>query len=347
MDHILECKDITKSFGSVTVVQNMSFSLEPGEIVSLLGPSGCGKTTVLRLIAGFLSPDQGEIEIGGSTVYKNNKGVPPEKRGVGLVFQDYALFPHLSVLKNITFGLKDGDKEKIASKYISLLGLEGLESRMPGELSGGQQQRVALARALAPSPKVLLLDEPFSNLDASLRLDVREEILDILKSNGVSAIFVTHDQEEAFFVGDKIAIMNNGYLEQLGSPYEIYHNPKSSFIAKFVGTADFISVSNVSDHASTIVGDVDLPNRTNDSNELEIMVRPDDIELHTDTQRFNATIVSSIFQGGSYIYKVSMDSGETLHCLEHHAVQIPLGSRVLVSMSNHHKPLFFHNGIQL
>ncbi|MEM7299183.1 MAG: ABC transporter ATP-binding protein, partial [Bacteroidota bacterium] len=303
--------------------------------------------TILRLIAGFLSPNEGVIEIGGNIVYDETKMVPPEKRGVGLVFQDYALFPHLSVLKNITFGLRDGNKEEIVSKYISLLGLDGLESRMPNELSGGQQQRVALARALAPNPKVLLLDEPFSNLDASLRLEVREEILSILKSNQVSAIFVTHDQEEAFFVGDKIAIMNNGYLEQLGSPYEIYHNPNSSFIAKFVGTADFISVQNVSNKASTSIGDVDLPNGIKNSDHLKIMVRPDDIELSADAKQFNATIVSSIFQGGSYVYKVALDSGDKLHCLEHHSIQIPLGSRVFVSISTHHKPLFFQNGYQL
>ncbi len=347
MSDILRCENLTKSFGSLTVVDNMSFSLEPGQILSLLGPSGCGKTTILRLITGFLFPDQGVIEIDGRRVNDSNVHVPPEKRGVGIVFQDYALFPHLNVLQNITFGIRDGDKEAIAAKYISLLGLDGLESRMPGQLSGGQQQRVALARALAPDPKVLLLDEPFSNLDASLRISVREEIRDILKSNNVSAIFVTHDQEEAFFVGDKVAIMNQGILEQLGTSYDIYHNPNSRFIANFVGTADFIPVKIVSNKASTCLGNFDLPNGLNGSHHLEIMTRPDDIEINTSAENTNGSIMSCVFQGGSFIYRVSMDTGEMLHCAQHHTVSINLGSRVSVSISPHHKPLFFEDGYRL
>lgn len=347
MSIILKCEDVTKRFGSTTAVNNFSFSLEPGQIISLLGPSGCGKTTILRLISGFIALDEGLIEIGGYKVNDNSVFVPPEKRGVGIVFQDYALFPHLSVLDNITFGIKNGDKISAARRYISLLGLDGLELRMPGELSGGQQQRVALARALAPNPKVLLLDEPFSNLDASLRTDVREEILDILKSNEVSAIFVTHDQEEAFFVGDKVAIMNKGSLEQIGSSHDIYHNPRSKFIAKFVGTADFIQVRSESNKAFTCLGSFDLPNGVNNAEQLEIMIRPDDIEIDTNLKQANGSVMSSIFQGGSYIYKVAMNNGETLQCWNHHSIQIPLGSRVSVSMSPHHKPLFFQNGYQV
>lgn len=347
MSEVLKCENVTKNFGSTIAVNNLSLSLESGQIISLLGPSGCGKTTLLRLIAGFLTLDDGLIQIAGSKVNDSYVFVPPEKRGVGIVFQDYALFPHLNVLNNITFGIRNGDKHEAAARYISLLGLDGLESRMPGELSGGQQQRVALARALAPNPKVLLLDEPFSNLDASLRLEVREEILDILRANNVSAIFVTHDQEEAFFVGDKVAIMNNGALEQIGTSYDIYHNPNSRFIAQFVGTADFLPVKTVLNKVSTCLGSFDLPQQINNVDQLEIMIRPDDIEIHTNSNEPNATITSSTFQGGNYIYKVAMDSGEVVQCLKHHAVQIALDSRVFVSMSSHHKPLFFHNGYQL
>lgn len=334
---------MTKRFGSVTAVDNLSLNLKQGEILSLLGPSGCGKTTLLRLLAGFVSPDEGEIEIGGRRVNAKNINVPPEKRGLGIVFQDYALFPHLTVLKNVEFGLKNGDKDGAASKYISLLGLKGLESRFPSELSGGQQQRVAIARALAPGAEVLLLDEPFSNLDASLRLEVREEILDILKSNKVSTIFVTHDQEEAFFMGDRVAVMKDGELEQIGTPYDIYHVPNSRFIAEFVGTADFLSVYSVLGKASTILGDFEPPGDLAGHDGLEIMVRPDDVAIGRSGE-LTATVVSCAFQGDSYLYRISLDSGQVLHCSEHHAVRYEPGARVSVSIAPHHSPLFFQNG---
>lgn len=342
MSTVLSCKNVTKRFGSVTAVNNFSLTLEQGELISLLGPSGCGKTTLLRLLAGFVYPEEGEIEISGKKVNSKNLNVPPEKRGLGMVFQDYALFPHLTVEKNIQFGLKNGDKNGTAQKYMSLLGLEGLESRMPSELSGGQQQRVALARALAPGADVLLLDEPFSNLDASLRVEVREEILDILKSNNISTIFVTHDQEEAFFMGDRVAVMKDGELEQIGSAYEVYHAPYSRFIAEFVGTADFLSVYSVLGKASTILGDFDPPASIANQDELEIMVRPDDVAISLSGE-CTATIISSAFQGDSYLYRILLDSGQVIHCSEHHALRFEPGAKVSVSIAPHHSPLFFQN----
>lgn len=346
MNPVLNCVEVSKRFGQVTAVDKLSISLEPGQILSLLGPSGCGKTTTLRLFAGFLSPDAGIIEIGGRTVDGYDIHIPPEKRRVGIVFQDYALFPHLNVQDNITFGIKNGHRNVIAGKYMALLGLHGLEARMPDELSGGQQQRVALARALAPNPNVLLLDEPFSNLDASLRLDVREEIRDILKANGISVIFVTHDQEEAFFMGDKVAIMNKGALEQFGSPHEIYHYPYTRFVAKFVGIADFLKVRNDSGMAVTSVGKLDFPAGIRNCENVEIMIRPDDVTIEYSPQG-NGEVISSVFQGGSYIYRVMLETDEIIHCTQHHTVKLPVGTKVSVNYSTHHKPPFFQDGYRV
>lgn len=346
MLQVLSCIEVTKRFGTVVAVDKLSITLENGQILSLLGPSGCGKTTTLRLLAGFAQPDEGVIEIGGRTVSGNRINIPPEKRRVGIVFQDYALFPHLNVLENITFGIRNGTGKAVAAKYMSLLGLGGLEKRMPDELSGGQQQRVALARALAPNPSVLLLDEPFSNLDASLRMEVREEIRDILKANGVSVIFVTHDQEEAFFMGDKVAIMNNGSLEQFGTPHEIYHFPYSKFVARFVGIADFLPVKTGSVTAETAIGKIDLPKEMRNCEDIDVMIRPDDVLIERSAEG-RGTIISSVFQGGSYVYRVSTDTGEVIHCSQHHTVQLPVGTRVSLSFCSHHSPPVFQNGYRL
>lgn len=346
MTQVLKCREVTKRFGSVIAVDSLTLTLEQGQILSLLGPSGCGKTTTLRLLAGFIPPDEGVIEIGGHTVNSNGIHIPPEKRRIGIVFQDYALFPHLTVLDNITFGIKSSDKESIAHKYMDLLGLGGLDSRMPDELSGGQQQRVALARALAPNPSVLLLDEPFSNLDASLRLEVREEIRDILKSKGISVVFVTHDQEEAFFMGDRIAIMNHGALEQFGSPHDIYHFPRSRFIAKFVGIADFLTVQSISGMAETVIGKLTLPGEIKDTGDVELMIRPDDVLIEKSVDG-HGKVISCVFQGGSYIYRVATDSGEIIHCAQHHTVELPVGTRVSLSFCSHHTPPFFKDGYRV
>lgn len=346
MSRVLNCVEVTKRFGEVKAVDNLSVSLEEGQILSLLGPSGCGKTTTLRLLAGFVKPDSGVIEIDGRIVNGNDIFIPPEKRKIGIVFQDYALFPHLNVLNNITFGVNNGYGKEVAAKYISILGLDGLESRMPDQLSGGQQQRVALARALAPNPSVLLLDEPFSNLDTSLRMGVREEIRDILKENGVSVVFVTHDQEEAFFMGDKVAIMNSGALEQFGSPHEIYHYPCSKFVARFVGIADFLPVRTVGERAETVIGAIDLPREVRQCDNIDVMIRPDDVLIESSPDG-RGTIISSVFQGGSYVYRVSTDTGEIIHCSQHHTVNLPVGTRVKMSFCSHHVPPVFQDGYRV
>lgn len=217
----VRCVDVHKSFGTDSVVRGLNLSVAPGEIIALLGPSGCGKTTALRLIAGFETLDSGRIEIAGRTVADERTFMPPERRRIGYVFQDYAIFPHLSVAQNVAFGLgqAQGRNQKV-SDLLTFVGLDGQDDKMPDQLSGGQQQRVALARSLAPQPDVLLLDEPFSNLDAGLRSGMRHEVRNLLKQNHATALFVTHDQEEAMAVGDRIAVMHEGVLQQVGSPGE-------------------------------------------------------------------------------------------------------------------------------
>ncbi|AZR73777.1 hypothetical protein BBF96_10500 [Anoxybacter fermentans] len=240
---IIQCKNISKKYPGTAqpAVQNLNITINEGEIVSLLGPSGCGKSTTLRIIAGFEVPDEGEIILAGKQVYGKGIWVPPEHRDVGMVFQDYALFPHLNVIKNITFGLKrTRDLNQRAKDLLKLANLDGLESKLPSELSGGQQQRVALIRALMRQPCIVLMDEPFSNLDASLREQLRVEIKSILKQTETTCLFVTHNQEEALTISDRIIVLNQGKIEQIGTPEEIYFHPKSLFVAKFVSQGNIL-----------------------------------------------------------------------------------------------------------
>jgi ABC-type Fe3+/spermidine/putrescine transport system ATPase subunit len=237
----LELSSITKTYGSFKAVDGFSLSVPRGSFTTLLGPSGCGKTTLLRIIAGFFEPDSGTVKIGG----KDQRGIAPEKRDAGMVFQDYALFPHLSARENLAYGLRirklDGAaRNREIARIAEVLGLEELLDRYPGELSGGQQQRLALGRAIILKPRLLLMDEPLSNLDAKLRLRVREELKDIQRRLGITTIYVTHDQEEALSLSDYIAVMNRGKLEQMGTPEEVYYTPATAFAADFSGPANFI-----------------------------------------------------------------------------------------------------------
>ncbi|HLS88994.1 MAG TPA: ABC transporter ATP-binding protein [Sphingobacteriaceae bacterium] len=245
MPPIITLEGVSKRFhpGPVQALDRISLTVEQGEILTLLGPSGCGKTTTLRLIAGFERPDPngGVIRIQGRTVAGPSTWVPPERRGIGMVFQDYALFPHLTVLENVMFGL-NGRRDRVqrAKEVLDMVGLTNYDHRFPHELSGGQQQRVALARALAPEPVVLLLDEPFSNLDTHLRHEVRDEVVSILRSAGITCVFVTHDQKDALAISDRIAVLNQGRLEQVGTPREIYKSPATIFVATFVGRSNLL-----------------------------------------------------------------------------------------------------------
>ena len=238
----LELRKVTKRFTKTLAVSDLSLSVEKGEFISLLGPSGCGKSTTLRMIAGLENPDAGRIIFDGTDI----TDVPPNKRGAGMVFQAYALFPNLTIRGNIAFGLEIAGKskatiEKTVSRMLQLVQLEGIESRYPSQLSGGQQQRVALARALAPEPHILLLDEPLSALDAMVRVDLRAEIRQIQSELRITTVYVTHDQEEALSISDRVAVMRNGTIEQIGTPEEIYRNPSSRFLAAFIGTANQFS----------------------------------------------------------------------------------------------------------
>lgn len=272
----LQCARVGKTYGSTVVTEDLNLTVSPGEICALLGPSGCGKTTTLRLIAGFEHLDTGTIAIAGRIVAAANDGrmtfTPPEQRRVGMVFQDYALFPHLTVRENVGFGLRR-EEGSAAEDALALVGLEALRDRMPGQLSGGQQQRVALARALAPRPDILLLDEPFSNLDASMRGRVRQEVRSILRSAGATAVLVTHDQEEAFTLADRVAVMLDGRIAQIDRAEEVYLRPKTRAIADFLGNATFLPGYAAGTAVECALGRFPLHRPA--TGEVSVMIRPE------------------------------------------------------------------------
>lgn len=306
---MIRLSGISKSFDAVEAVRDLDLELEQGRILALLGPSGCGKTTTLRLLSGFESPDAGEIELNGRLVAGPNTNIPPEKRRVGMVFQDYALFPHLSVAKNVAYGLKGKKRYARVAEVLSLTRLEGLENRMPHELSGGQQQRVALARALAPEPAVVLLDEPFSNLDAALRNQVRAEMRDILTAAGATAVFVTHDQAEALSFADEVAVMFDGTVVQIAPPYEVYHRSATSEVAAFVGEANFLPGTASEGRALCELGEVAIEKGA--SGEVEVVLRPEALILRADPAG-QASVVSREFYGHDQLVKLRLGSGRTV-----------------------------------
>lgn len=329
------CEGLSKRYdGGIPAVNALDLAVKTGEVLALLGPSGCGKTTTLRLIAGFIHPDQGQIQINGRTVAGNRRFVPPEKRGISMVFQEHALFPHLNARENVGFALS---KEQVsqAEFMLRLVGLEKLANRYPHELSGGERQRVALARALAPKPFVVLFDEPFSNLDADRRLRMREEVRAILKTTGSTAIFVTHDQEEAMYMGDRLAVMKDGSLHQIGSPEEVFHNPQTRFVASFLGMTDFLPGRVVSSGVETEIGvirqPVDLPTGT----EVEMAFRMDDLKFET-RPGAQAMVLSRQFKGPYNIYRLRLASGRLIHVMTAHTQLIKPGTPVQVEAAPGH-----------
>ena len=331
---LLELDQVTKRFvgDRPPATDRLSFTLERGSVLALLGPSGCGKTTTLRLIAGFETPDQGRIAIAGQTVADAARGihVAPEKRGVGVVFQDYALFPHLTVGQNVGFGLERASRSDRRARVAQVLGLVGLTEftdRYPHELSGGQQQRVAVARALAPAPTLILLDEPFSNLDTDLRSQMRDEVEKILRATGTTAIFVTHDQEEAFTIADQVGVLSQGRLEQLGPPETIYHHPSTPFVAEFVGAADFLPGVVTAEGVATEIGLFDGPDGRRQGERVRVMIRPDDVTFVPDDAG-EAVIVRRYFRGSETLYCLSLPSGHRVHSSQPSSATFPMGLRV-------------------
>ena len=315
---------ISKSFGDSIALTDFSLTVPRGRFLTLLGPSGCGKTTVLRLIAGFERPEVGTIDVGGVRVAGGGVQLPPEKRRVGMVFQDYALFPHLTVAANVAYGLGRHAGRRV-EEMLELVGLGGLQGRLPHELSGGQQQRVALARALAPEPEVILLDEPFSNLDASLRTRVRREVRAILAATQTTALFVTHDQEEALSISDSVAVMREGRVLQVATPGGMYQNPVDAWVAGFLGEADFIE-----GHASG--GRVDTPLgvfATNLAGPVRVMVRPENVALIPDGDG-DAVVAESEFYGHDQLVTVVLAGGVRVRSRLGPLPQFPVGTRVWV-----------------
>lgn len=330
---LLEVNQIVCQFanddGNGPAVNGLEFQLKKGEIGCLLGASGCGKTTALRAIAGFQPVLAGSIILNGKTLSGGKTHIAPEQRNVGMVFQDYALFPHLNVRENIIFGLfklKPELKEQICQDMLRLVKLTGLEHRYPHELSGGQQQRVALARALAPSPELLLLDEPLSSLDTELRRSLAIELRSILKQRQISTIMVTHDQEEAFAFADKIGVVNLGRLEQWDAPYNLYHEPQTRFVGNFIGQGVFLPGFIREPNAiETELGLLQSHKHYDwlSNTEVEVLLRPDDIVLDDDSP-YLAQVTDKIFAGTSTLYTLKLQSGSTIEAAlaSHHNFNI-------------------------
>ncbi|MCS6936347.1 MAG: ABC transporter ATP-binding protein [Candidatus Bipolaricaulota bacterium] len=323
----------------------LSLAVKKGELVAILGPSGSGKTTLLRLIAGFERPDAGSIAIDGRIVADATRWVEPEDRGVGMVFQDYALFPHLTAGENVAFGVASSKavvKARVA-ELLKLVGLDGLAQRYPHELSGGEQQRVALARSLAANPKVLLLDEPFSNLDADLRPKMRAELKLLLQRLHCTTIFVTHDQEEAFELADRIAVLNAGGLEQIDTPERLYREPATRFVAEFIGHADFLKGRVRGGCLETALGCFSSSEPLPEGTLVDVMVRPEEVELEAllpSDGRGEGLIVARRYRSGMQLFTVRLASGEVVRSLQPAGAHFPLASRVRVRVKTQ-TPLIF------
>lgn len=339
MNNLLDVLDAEVGYAGVPVVRQVSFKLKAGRIGCLLGPSGCGKTTLLRAIAGFETLQGGEIRMRGQVVSHAGWSLPPEKRRVGMVFQEFALFPHLKTSENIGFGLHDLSERERHSRVRELLKLVGLsdyENSYPHQLSGGQQQRVALARAMAPRPELLLLDEPFSSMDAELREQLAREVRGILKEEEVTALLVTHDQYEAFAMADEIGVLNAGQLMQWDSGYNLYHRPGNRFVADFIGQGvllpgEVLSENQVQTELGVVSGQ--LPTECKIGCKLELLLRPDDIQ-HDDQSRLQAKVVAKAFRGAEFLYTLEMASGTRVLCFapshHDHALGEQIGIRVEV-----------------
>ena len=306
-------RGLSKSFGGTLAVDALDLEVEAGEIIALLGPSGCGKTTTLRLIAGLETPDSGTLVVGGKVLNDASTLVPPERRRIGMVFQDYALFPHLDVAANVGYALGRRPDAGRVAEVLDIVGLADHRDRPVHGLSGGEQQRVALARALAPAPGLVLLDEPFSNLDAALRQRLRGEVRAILSAAGVTAIFVTHDQEEALSVADRVAVMDAGRLEQIGTPEEVYLRPASHWVARFLGEVDVLPGRASDRSIECEFGEV--PNSSGAEGEVDVLIRPESVAVGLTGPRdaLEAMVVERTFYGHDQMLRLELPSGRAVH----------------------------------
>ncbi len=341
----LEISRLTLGYDAAAVIEGINLHLEKGQIGCLLGSSGCGKSTLLRAIAGFEPLWDGEIRMRGELVSSNKITRPPEKRRVGMVFQDLALFPHLTVEQNIAFGLSAWNKRDRATRVkelLALIGLPGTEKRYPHALSGGQQQRVALARALAPRPELLLLDEPFSGLDAAMREQLVPDVRDILIKENMSALLVTHDQNEAFLMADKIALMSAGKIIQYDTAYNIYHRPASRYVADFIGKGEFLSgiiLDEMRVQSALGVLTSDAPHGYAKNQAVEILVRPEDLQ-HDDNSQAQGVVVSKQFRGALFLYRVLLSSQQELYCFASSHHNHAMGESIGIKLDLDHLVMF-------
>lgn len=321
----LQLENLSVCLQQTPIIHDISFSIDAGEIGCLLGPSGCGKTTLLRTIAGFETPDKGTITLNGQVIAEAGSVVPAEARNIGMVFQDLALFPHLNVRANIAFGLQGKSRAEIrdrVSQLLDLIDMPQYANSYPHQLSGGQQQRVALIRAMAPRPDLLLLDEPFSSQDTDLRVQLAHEVREILNHDGITAILVTHDQNEAFAIADNIGVVCDGKLRQWDCAYDLYHKPVDRFVADFIGEGVFVCGSTLEGNwIQTELGQIEgeLSQQFEPGTEVELLVRPDDV-IHEDEHPYKGTVISRDFRGADHLYTLRMPGSTRLLCLapSHH-----------------------------
>jgi iron(III) transport system ATP-binding protein len=348
-DPALELTGVAKGFGHVQAVQGVDLRVADRELLALVGPSGCGKSTLLSLIAGLQAPDAGQIRIGGQLVAGRGVWVAPERRHVGIVLQEAALFPHLTVAGNIGFGLPAGrTRVTRVAELLDLVELDGLGRRYPHELSGGQQQRVALARALAPQPRLVLFDEPFANLDHNLRLMVRHQTQQVLRATGSTAVFVTHDQAEALALGDRVAVLRAGQVEQVAAPETVFSAPATRFVATFLGEADFLPGLQDDDLVRTELGT--CPAVKGPSGAVEVMLRPHEVTAVADADG-SAHVVDREFRGGFALYHLTLSTGAQIRTLQPHTIDWPAGTSVQPRLQTGHpvatfppSPRSSHNG---
>lgn len=332
----LKLDDVSVQIEQTQIIKNISFQVDKGDICCLLGPSGCGKTTLLRTIAGFQHPTHGDVQISGTTVASKHSNVPTEKRKIGMVFQDLALFPHLTVAGNIAFGMRGFKKAEIrdrTAELLKLVDLVELADNYPHQLSGGQQQRIALIRAMAPRPEVLLLDEPFSSQDTERRVQLAHEVRELLKTDNTTAILVTHDQKEAFAIADQIGVIQEGSLKQWDNAYNLYHKPADKFVANFIGEGVFLCGAIASESSLyTDLGEIhgDLPELA-PGTLVDLLVRPDDI-IHDDASSLQGKLVEKDFRGADHLYKVRMAGNTHILCLvpshHNHKIGEQIGFRI-------------------